>query len=144
MKIKKLSLRIIPIIVIVILSLGIFWACEKENTRVQKWECIFSDGVNSDGVKITLHMYQSKNKYYTTVSGTPQANILFGDDLWVRYQMVDNRMLITKIGDSIIDPNKVSFNWIIRKPSNDVMIMEYEGLRIFDLSIIYDYEFKLK
>lgn len=106
---------------------------------MKKWECVLSDGV-----KITLDMYELENKYYTTVSNTSQMTLLFGDNSWQYYQMDGDTMTIVQINDQAIDLDYNPPMWLISKPSNNVMTMEYFGVLPDDASIKTEYMFNLK
>ncbi len=146
MKTKNL-LRVVAIFVITALGLSFFSACEeKENDNTnwntngaKKWECVLSDDA-----KITLDMYDADNKYYSTVSGTPDVDILFVNNNWEYYQMNGDTMIIVKSGDIIIDPDDSSPKWIISKPSDSVMTMEYFGILPAVATLKTEYMFNLR
>ncbi len=143
MKTKFLNLSSVAIVVVAILSLGLFFSCEekveKKDNDVKKWECVLSDGV-----KITLDMYELENKYFTTVSNTSQMTLLFGDNSWQYYQMDGDTMTIVQINDQAIGLDYNPPMWLISKPSNNVMTMEYFGVLPDDASIKTEYMFNLK
>ncbi len=126
-----------------LLMIGVaFVACEKTND-VKRWECAVRDNV-----LITLDMYESENKYYTTVSDTTSGlSIFFGDKVWEYYQMDGDTMIITKIEGNVgEEPLQDGWHprWLISKPSDDVMIMSWIGSLPALPHIIGSYEFHLK
>ncbi|MDD3738315.1 MAG: hypothetical protein PHP31_03375 [Lentimicrobiaceae bacterium] len=155
---KKFSLiKIAVIAIIATLSLGLFTACNKENDALSsskdnevtivtpendiftKWECF-----SAKGIKITLDLY--KDRYYTTLSDTTPSlckGLFFANNVWVEYQMNQDTMFLTKIGDlELVPDGSVSPKWLIDTPSDNVMAMEYLGLIPAVEYIELMYEFK--
>ncbi|MDD3738316.1 MAG: hypothetical protein PHP31_03380 [Lentimicrobiaceae bacterium] len=144
---KKFNLiKIVVIAIIAALGIGLFSACNKDNDNANavtpendvftKWEC-----VTTRGNKVTLDLY--KDKYFTTLSDTTPmlcTGLLFGNNVWVEYQMNQDTMFLTKIGDFVIEPSGGSPGWFIDKPSENIMIMEYLGLIVGIVEITYEFK----
>lgn len=130
------------IIPALMLMIGLaFMAC-KETNDVKKWECVVSDRCT-----IKLDMYESENKFYTTVSDTTRQFILFADNVWEYYQLDGNIMVITKMEgntNEISEANQLNRRWLIKKPSDNIMIMEYAGYLPTIGGLKRVYEFNLK
>lgn len=139
MKTRVLKLKTLAILLVVaVVSICLFTACEEKEDDMKRWECV------SDGFKITLDMYESVNKFYTTVNNTSQMTLLLGDDSWYHFQMNGDTMTILQIGDYTIPDYYDPPRWIISKPSYNVMIMDYFGTMPDDGSIKSEYLFNLK
>ncbi|HBN06600.1 MAG TPA: hypothetical protein DD434_12550 [Bacteroidales bacterium] len=139
MKSSISKFSVFAILLVAGLSIGSFYSCE-EKEEPQQWECKLSNGVT-----ITLDMYDSENKFYSKVSDTTSSlDLMFGNNILVVYEMIGDTMVIVKSGDMVITPNSSSPRWIINKPSDDIMQMSYYGVHVMYANLITDYEFHLK
>ena len=132
---KKLIFRILSAVILFVAAIVVLGGCEKKK-YIHKWECILPDGIT----KITLDMYDDDNKYYSYVS-SQNSMVLFKNEQWIYYKMVDDTLKVIKRGDNDTLPEITYSNdlWLIAKPSSSTMEMKFIG---FLPTIPYQIEYK--
>ena len=120
--------RILPVLIIVLLT-GMFLAgCEKEKKPIEKWIC------NPEaGYQITLDLYHGYAISHVTPAG---FNTKF------TYQFIDNDVLIytnNQLVHSDFDESGFGFSMELR--SKDTMVLHFLGFLPQSLEYIRDYTF---